>query len=78
MTKSRGLIRTRTKTIYAEKYFSRAKHVMATEAQSILDTASCIYAVEQGEIEIPDYENQRRLFVVMRFERIVPEPEPVS
>ena len=69
--------KTRTKTIYNEKYYSRAQHVMATEAQSILDTASCIYAVEQGEIELPDYEGQRRLVCVLRFERIVPKPEPV-
>ncbi len=72
---NRGLLadRPKTTTIYNEKYYSRANHVTADEARSILDTSSVIYAVEQGEIEIPSYENQRRLVVVMRFERILPK-----
>lgn len=65
--------RTKTKTIYSEKYVSRAAHVTADEARAVLDTASVIYAVEQGEIEIPEFENQRRLVCVMRFERIIPK-----
>jgi len=68
----KGLGRTKTKTIYSEKYVSRAVHVTADEARAILNTASCIYAVEQGEIEIPSFENQRRLVCVMRFEQILP------
>ncbi len=70
--------RTKTKTIYNEKYVSRAVHVTAEEARSVLDTASCIYAVEQGEIEIPSYENQRRMVCVMRFEKIIPKDEPTN
>ncbi len=70
--------RTKTKTIYNEKYVSRAVPVTSDEARNVLDTASFIYAVEQGEIEIPSYHNQRRLIVVMRFERILPNASPVS
>jgi hypothetical protein len=73
---ARGLGRTKTKTIYSEKYFTRAVHVTADEARGVLDTASVIYAVEQGEIEIPSFENQRRLVCVMRFERIIPKDTP--
>lgn len=68
--------RTKTRTIYNEKYVSRAVHVTADEARAVLDTASCIYAVEQGEIEIPSFENQRRLVVVMRFEQILKPAQP--
>ena len=68
----RGLSRTRVTTLYMETYFSRAKHVTQAEALSIAQEASCIYAVEQGEIEIPSFENQRRLVCTLRFERIVP------
>jgi hypothetical protein len=64
---------TKTRTIYSERYVSRAVHVTANEARSVLDTASVIYAVEQGEIEIPSFENQRRMVCVMRFERILPD-----
>lgn len=63
--------RIKEKTIYSERYVPRTVHVTADEARSVLDTASCIYAVEQGEIEIPSYENQRRLVCVLRFERII-------
>jgi hypothetical protein len=65
--------RTKTRTIYNEKYVSRAVHVTIEEALKIANEASCVYAVEQGEIELPSYENQRRLVVVMRFERIIPK-----
>lgn len=65
--------RPKTRTIYNEKYVSRAGHVTVAEAQSVLNTASCIYAVEQGEIELPEFENQRRLVCVLRFERILPK-----
>jgi len=71
----RGTLRTKTKTIYSEKYFSRACHVMPHEARSVLENASVIYGVEQGEIEIPSLDNQRRMVCVLRFERIVPKPE---
>jgi hypothetical protein len=71
MIPTRG--RTKTRTIYGEKYVSRAKHVTADEARAILDTASVIYAVEQAEIEIPSFENQRRLVCVLRFEKILPK-----
>ena len=63
---------TKTRPIYVERYKSRAVHVTQAEAQAVLDTASVIYAVEQGEIEIPSYEHQRRLMVTMRFEQILP------
>jgi hypothetical protein len=59
--------------IYNEKYISRAVHVTQTEALKIAGEATCIYAVEQGEIELPTYENQRRLICVLRFERIIPK-----
>lgn len=69
----RGIGRTKTKTIYMEKYVSRAVHVTQAEALAIAQESSCVYAVEQGEIEIPSFENQRRLVCTMRFERIVPK-----
>ncbi len=50
---------------------------MPHEALSIVQTADTIYAVEQGEIEIPAYDKQRRLVCVLRFERIV-RSEPVD
>lgn len=64
--------KTKTRTIYNEKYFAREVHVTEAEALRIASEASVIYAVEQGEIEIPSYENQRRIVCVMRFERILP------
>jgi hypothetical protein len=42
--------------------------------KEIAGEADCIYAVEQGEIEIPSFNNQRRIVCVLRFERIVSEP----
>ena len=69
---------TKTTTIYSEKYVSRAVHVTADEARAVLDTASVIYAVEQGEIEIPSFEKQRRLVCIMRFEKILPKDEPTN
>jgi len=68
---ARGLGRTKTKTIYNEKYHSRAVCVTADQARAVLNSASVIYAVEQGSIEIPEYENQKRMICVLRFERIV-------
>jgi hypothetical protein len=70
--------KTKTVTIYNEKYYARERHVTAAEAQSIIDTSSVIYAVEQGEIELPSFENQRRIVCVLRFERIVPTPEAAA
>jgi len=68
----------RPRTIYMEKYVNRAVHVTQAEALTIAQEASCIYAVEQGEIEIPAFENQRRLVVTMRFERIVKSPKSAN
>jgi len=65
----------RPRTIYMEKY---VVHVTQAEALTIAQEASCIYAVEQGEIEIPAFENQRRLVVTMRFERIVRSSESAN
>jgi len=65
--------RTKTRTIYNERYITRAVHITQSEALKIAEEASCIYAVEQGEIEIPSFENQRRLVCVLRFERILPK-----
>ena len=73
MKRNLGLGRTRTTTIYMEKYVSRAVRVTQVEALSIAREASSVYAVEQGEIEIPSFENQRRLVCTLRFERIVPK-----
>ena len=58
-------------TQYMEKYHARKRPVTTEEAAQIVATASVIYAVEQGEIIIPSYDNQRRLVVTMRFEQIV-------
>lgn len=68
--------RSKIKTIYSEKYVSRAMFVTADEARAVLDRASVIYGVEQGTIEIPEYENQRRMVCILRFERILPAVEP--
>ncbi len=70
----------KTITIYNEKYYAREHHVMPNVALSIAQEADTIYAVEQGEIEIPSYDHQRRLVCVLRFERIVRSAteEPVS
>ncbi len=62
---------TKTVTIYNERYYARANHVMPHEALAIAQEADVIYAVEQGEIEIPSLDKQRRLVCVLRFERIV-------
>lgn len=63
----------RLRTIYGEKYVHRRKEVMRDEAKAIVEDASVIYAVEQSEIEIPSFDNQRRLVCVMRFEKILPK-----
>ncbi len=64
----------RVKTIYNEKYVTRAVPVMRSEALKIASEASQMFAVEQGEIEIPTLQGQRRLLVVIRFEQIIREP----
>lgn len=61
----------RVTTIYAEKYRPRAAAVMSHEAVHIATTADQAYVVEQGEMEIPSLGKQRRVFSVIRFERII-------
>lgn len=78
MKNRRGLTPTKTKVIYREQYYAREVHVIQAEARSILETADYIYAVEQGEIEIPSFDNQRRIVCVMRFERIVRDEKPAQ
>lgn len=62
---------TKTVTIYSERYYARSNQVMPHEALAVARDADVIYAVEQGEIEIPGLNQQRRLVCVLRFERII-------
>ena len=59
--------------IYAEKYKPRAAAVMKHEASAIAENADQSYVVEQGEMELPALGKQRRVFSVIRFERIIRE-----
>lgn len=77
MSPRRGIPSTKTVTIYSEKYYSRANQIMPHEALAVAQDADVIYAVEQGEIEIPSYDKQRRMVCVLRFERII-RPERVA
>ena len=61
----------KTVTIYSEKYYARENQVMRNMALEVAKDADVIYAVEQGEIEIPSYDKQRRMVCVLRFERII-------
>ena len=61
----------RRATIYLERYHKYKRRVTKAEAQSIVDTADDIYAVEQGEVELKQLDGQRRLTVTMTFERII-------
>ncbi len=61
----------KTVTIYSEKYYARENHVMPHVALQVARDADVIYAVEQGEIEIPSFGKQRRMVCVFRFERII-------
>ncbi len=58
-------------TIYAEKYHKRKAAVMGYQAAALVAEASAIYCDEQGEIEIPSLDKQRRVFSVLRIERII-------
>lgn len=69
---------TKTITIYSEKYYTRANQVMPNEALAVAQGADVIYAVEQGEIEIPSLDKQRRMVCVLRFERIIRTDEPTE
>ena len=68
----------RVKTIYNEKYLTRTVPVMRNEALKIAQEASQMFAVEQGEIELPHLDGQRRIVCVIRFERIVREERSES
>ena len=61
----------KTVTIYSEKYYARENQVMRHVALEVAQDADVIYAVEQGEMEIPSYDKQRRMVCVLRFERII-------
>jgi hypothetical protein len=61
------------KTIYAEKYYKYKRAVMRNEAESLVSEAHAIYLDEQGEIEVVDFDGQRRIFAVIRLERIIRE-----
>jgi hypothetical protein len=58
-------------TRYMERYLSRRKAVIQDVALATVQDASVIYLVEQGEIEIPSLDHQRRVVVTLRCERIV-------
>ena len=62
-------------TIYAERYKPRQAAAMRNQTIAIAEDADCAYVVEQGEIEIPALDKQRRVFSVIRFERIIREKD---
>jgi hypothetical protein len=66
--------KTRVVVNYMEKYHTREAGVTSGEARAVLEGASVIYAVEQGTITIPEYENQERMVCTLRFERIIAPP----
>lgn len=61
-------------TQFMQKYHARKAWVTTDKARAILDSASAIYAVEEGEITVPSLGNQRRFVRTLRFEQIVPDP----
>ena len=71
----RGVGATKTTTIYAKKYYRRKNPVVPNHASAIIAESDAIYCDEQGEIEIPSLDKQRRMFVVLRVERIVRSDE---
>lgn len=63
-------------TIYGEKYKPRKVPAMPHQTVAIAQEADAAYVVEQGEMEIPSLGKQRRMFSVIRFERIIREGDP--
>ena len=61
----------RTVIIYAEKYKPRQAVVLPHETKRVAEEADAAWVVEQGEVELPGLSKQRRLFSVIRFEKIV-------
>lgn len=64
----------RRRVLYAEKYKPFANIVTTAQAQAIVtDSVAGCWCLEQGTVEIPEFDGQHRQFIVLRLERIVPD-----
>ncbi len=65
----------RVVTIYGEKYKPRTA-IERHRAMGEAEAADACFMLEQGEMEIPSYDKQRRVYSVIRFERIIQADAP--